>query len=332
MLDKNLTHFRCIEFDPETQSLSLSSRPIPELKAGEVLVKVWGSPINPSDRLFCQGLYGTKATQPVVPGFEGSGTVVKTGAGLMARRLLGKRVSGAVQGSDGFWAEYVLLPASQCLPVGKGISDEVASCSFVNPLSAWALFEPLRKKKFPSFVQTAAASQLGRMIIRLSKKHQVPGIHIVHRADLVEALKKEGADFVLDSSHPQFESDLKAACEKMKVKYAIDAVAGEMTGVLGRSILAGGEISVYGVHSGKPCEVGPGELIFRNIHVKGFWLSTYLKEKNPLEMIQLLFDLKSLLKREGATHIARRLSLEETIADFKNSPPASSYGKTLVVP
>ncbi|NBT59143.1 hypothetical protein EBT16_10205 [bacterium] len=120
MNNKNPTHFKCIEFDPQTCALSLSSRVIPQPKANEVLVRVWGSPINPSDRLFCQGLYGTKASRPVVPGFEGSGTVVKTGSSWMARRLLGKRVSGAVQGTDGFWAEHVLLPASQCLPVSKG--------------------------------------------------------------------------------------------------------------------------------------------------------------------------------------------------------------------
>ncbi|NBX76903.1 MAG: hypothetical protein EBQ92_10150 [Proteobacteria bacterium] len=332
MIENKSTHFKCIEFNPQTESLSLATRVIPVLKPNEVLVKVWGSPINPSDRLFCQGLYGTKATQPIVPGFEGSGTVVKTGIGFMARRLMGKRVSGAVQGADGFWAEYVVVQANQCLPVSKGISDEVASCSFVNPLSAWALFEPLRKGRETSFVQTAAASQLGRMVIRLSQKYQVPGIHIVHRPELVEELKKEGAEYVLDSSRPQFESDLKAACERLQVRYAIDAVAGEMTGVLVRSLVSGGTVSVYGVLSGKSCEVPPGDLIFRDIQVKGFWLSYYLKEKNPFEMIRLFLDLKRLLKSEGATHISRHLSLLEVIEDFKRTPPSSSHGKTLVMP
>ncbi|NBT59144.1 hypothetical protein EBT16_10210 [bacterium] len=209
---------------------------------------------------------------------------------------------------------------------------QASVCQFQKALSAWALFEPLRKKQVSSFVQTAAASQLGRMVLRLSKKYHVPGIHVVHRPDLVEALKKEGADCVLDSSHPQFENELKAACERFEVQYAIDAVAGEMTGILARSILAGGELSVYGVLSGKPCEVDAGELIFRNVQVKGFWLSHYLKDKNPFEMMRLFFDLKKLLKREGATQISRRLSLEETLEEFKRAPEPTSYGKTLVTP
>ncbi|NBX92445.1 MAG: zinc-binding dehydrogenase [Proteobacteria bacterium] len=326
------TQFKCIEFNPQSGALSLATRLMPDPRPHEVVIKVWGSPINPSDRLFCQGLYGTKATQSVVPGFEGSGTVVKTGTHFMARRLMGKRVSGAVQGTDGFWAEYVVLSANQCLPVAGDISDESASCSFVNPLSAWALFEPLRRRKFSSFVQTAAASQLGKMVIRLSKTYQVPGIHIVHRAELVEAIQREGAECVLDSSHPHFESKLKAACEQFQVRYAIDAVAGEMTGILTRALLSAGKISVYGVLSGKPCLVEPGELIFRNIQVNGFWLSHYIKQKKPWEMIQLFLNLKRLLKEEGVTHVARRLSLIETIEDINGAARSASQGKTLVMP
>lgn len=324
--------YRCLEYNPEKQSLSLSKRAMPHLRPNEVLIRVWGSPINPSDRLFCQGLYGMRAEKVVVPGFEGSGVVVNTGSNFMARRMAGKRVAGAVQGQDGFWAEYVVVPFNQCMPLGKEITDEVASCAFVNPLSAWALFEPLRKKEFPSFVQTAAASQLGRMILRLSKKYQVTGVHIVHRPELVELLRKEGAEIVLDSSQVGFEEQLRGHCENLKISYAIDAVAGESTGNLAAALPEGGKIIVYGVLSGKKCEVNPGDLIFKNIQVQGFWLSHYLKRQNVLNTVKLFSRLKDLLKNEGMTQVARELTLEEALADLTNQPKPASFGKVLIKP
>jgi len=332
MKDSLPSFYNCLEYDPQRQSVSLSKRAIRDLRPNEVLVRVWGSPINPSDRLFCQGLYGSKAQAPQVPGFEGSGKVVSTGSNFLARRLLGKRVAGAVQAQDGFWAEYVVLPFNQCMPMGKEVTDEVASCAFVNPLSAWALFEPLRKREFPSFLQTAAASQLGRMILGLSIKHQVTGVHIVHRPELVELLQKEGAKIVLDSSQKGFEEQLRDHCEKLQIKYAVDAVAGELTGKLAAALPEGGKVVVYGVLSGKKCEVDPGDLIFRNIQVRGFWLSHYLKSQNPLKTLKLFSDLQKLLQQEGVTKVSRMLSLEEAVADLKNQPHPASFGKILIRP
>ena len=48
------------------------------------------SPINPSDLVFIRGLCGFKKPLPAIPGFEGSGTVVEAGAGMMPRLLKGR--------------------------------------------------------------------------------------------------------------------------------------------------------------------------------------------------------------------------------------------------
>jgi NADPH:quinone reductase-like Zn-dependent oxidoreductase len=65
-------HCRCRNVRP---------RPGPD----EVLVRVFASPINPSDLMFVQGLYGLKKPLPAVPGFEGGGTVVQAGTGMLPR-------------------------------------------------------------------------------------------------------------------------------------------------------------------------------------------------------------------------------------------------------
>ncbi len=324
--------YRCIELDPANFQLKIAERTVADLHPDQVLVQVWGSPINPSDRLFCKGVYGSPAKSPTIPGFEGVGTVVASGSGFMARRLLRKRVSGAVQGQEGFWAEYVVLPAKQCLVLPDSISNETAACAFVNPLTALALMEPLRKKKFYSLVQTGAASQLGRMIYRLCQKQNIPSIHVVHRPELKESLLREGYQEVLDSSSSSFLLDLTQKVKQYDVHYALDSVAGNMTHLLAQALPEKSQIVVYGILSGKNCEVSPGDLIFKDIALKGFWLSHWLQTKNPLQLGKVFYDLKKFLRKEGQTQVARKLNFEQAVQDILNPSHQDSSGKTLVLP
>ena len=77
------------------EALRIEQRPVPRPGKDEVLVKVAASPINPSDLAFLDGEYGFKNPPPVVPGGEGSGTVVAVGPGPMGRYFLGSRLCQA---------------------------------------------------------------------------------------------------------------------------------------------------------------------------------------------------------------------------------------------
>ncbi|HUV92535.1 MAG TPA: alcohol dehydrogenase catalytic domain-containing protein, partial [Anaerolineales bacterium] len=91
------------------EALRVEQRPVSKPGKDEVLVKVAASPINPSDLAFLDGKYGFDNPPPVVPGGEGSGTVVAVGPGAMGRYFLGKRVACLSNGErDGTWAEYVV--------------------------------------------------------------------------------------------------------------------------------------------------------------------------------------------------------------------------------
>lgn len=50
--------------------------PVPEIKEGELLIKVEAAPINPSDYMYTLGLYPIHKKAPTVPGLEGAGTVI----------------------------------------------------------------------------------------------------------------------------------------------------------------------------------------------------------------------------------------------------------------
>src|SRR5262249_52346393 len=126
-------------FGPPEEVLHVRDIPKPgEPGPGQVRVRMLASPINPSDILYVRGEYGKRPNLPTTPGFEGVGIVEAAGAGLLGRRVLGKRVA-VLNAATGNWQERVLIPAQQAIPVPRDLPDEQAAAFFVNPASALAM-------------------------------------------------------------------------------------------------------------------------------------------------------------------------------------------------
>ena len=79
----------------------------------------------------------------------------------------------------------MMTSASQCIPLQKNVSLEQGAMLIVNPMTAVIFLEIIRQGKHKAVVNTAAASQLGQMLLRLSLKYQFPLINIVRREDQV---------------------------------------------------------------------------------------------------------------------------------------------------
>src|SRR5215472_15633680 len=190
------THMKAVvlrDYEGTPQSLAAVDFSIPRLKSGQVLIKMAATSIGPADLMFLKGEYGITKPLPVVPGFEGSGTVIVSGGGWMGRWLIGKRVAClAPEDGHGTWAEYMVTSTDNCIPLLKNISLEQGAYLTINPMTALALVEIARTGGHLAFVQTAAASTLGLMIARLSKRFQLTGIHIVRRPEQVEKLHSLG--------------------------------------------------------------------------------------------------------------------------------------------
>lgn len=241
-----------LAYDGKPESMAVSRIPVPRPGRGQVLVHVAASPINPSDVAFIRGLYGFKKPLPAVPGFEGSGAVVESGGGVMARWLKGRRV--ACHAADpkiagGMWAEYIVTSAQACVLLRKDVSLEEAATMLVNPMTAWGMMHEARRGRHRAVVQTAAASALGRMVVRLGKRFSVPTINVVRRAEQVKLLRGMGAEHVLDSSDPAFDKNLRELCQRLGATIGFDAVAGEMSGRVLRAQARGGRLLVYGALS-----------------------------------------------------------------------------------
>jgi NADPH:quinone reductase-like Zn-dependent oxidoreductase len=322
-------------YDGKPESIAVAEMPVPRPGPGEVLVRVFASPINPSDLMFIRGLYGFKKPLPAIPGFEGSGTVVEAGAGLMPRLLKGRRVACAAADpkvTGGMWAEHVVTSAQFCIPLRKDVDLEHGAVLLINPMTAWGLMHEARRGRHRAVVQTAAASALGRMIVRLGKRFSMPVINVVRRAEQVELLRGLGAEYVLSSNEPDFDKRLRELCHQLGASIGFDAVAGEMSGTVLRAQPRGSRLLVYGGLSLQPSQADPASLIFEEKRLEGFWLNAWLRSKTLLGQLRLARQIQELLRSDLKTEFQAKVPLQEAPRALQQYAANMTAGKVLLMP
>jgi NADPH:quinone reductase len=300
------------------------------------LVRVFASPINPSDLVFIRGLYGFKKPLPAIPGFEGSGTVVEAGAGMMPHLLKGRRVACAAADPKvrgGTWAEYVVTPAQFCIPLRKDVDLEQGAALLINPMTAWGLMHEARRGRHRAVVQTAAASTLGRMIVRLGKRFSLPVINVVRRAEQLELLGGGlGAEYVVNSSEPEFDKRLRELCHRLGATIGFDAVAGEMSARVLRAQPRGSRLLVYGALSLQASQADPATLIFEGKRLEGFSLDAWLRSRTLLGRVRLARKIQELLRSDLKTHFHSTVPLQEAGRALQRYAANMTAGKVLLVP
>ena len=310
--------------------------PVPKPGNGEVLVKMFASPINPSDLAFLAGGYGIKKPFPVVPGFEGSGIVVSAGKGILPKLWMGKNVACAASPKyNGCWAEYMVTTAASCVPLSKSISLEQGSMMFVNPMTALAFFEiyknlPNPGKKLRAIINTAAASALGRMIIKMGKTEGILVISIVRREEQVEILKAEGAENIINSNDSNFENQLKELAHKLNATVIFDCVGGKMVQQLIDAAPNESKLFIYGRLSPNACEIQPGNLLFTGSQIQGFWLTNRLKTQSVLQTLQNVRKVRSLIGNELGSAVYKTFQPEQIIEAIETYQNNMSKGKVLI--
>ncbi len=240
--------------------LALAEVPEPEAGAGEIKVRMEAAPINPSDIGLLTGAADMTtvrgepgAIRAAVPaagmramaarigqampcGNEGAGTVVSAGAG--AEHLVGKKVA-IIGGAT--YADYRVVKPHEALVLPDGATAEEGASCFVNPLTALGFVETMRAEGHSAIVHTAAASNLGQMLVKICAADGVPLVNIVRSAEQAAILTGIGAKHVVDSTAPDFMAQLIAACTETGATLAFDAIGG---GPLAGQILTAMEAAI----------------------------------------------------------------------------------------
>ncbi len=312
------------------ESLTVGQMPIPQPGPGQVLVRMAASPINPSDLGFLEGSYGVQRPSPTVPGFEGSGTVVAAGSGLLPRLWLGKRVACAAP-TSGAWAEYLVTRAAQCIPLQDNISFEQGAMLLVNPMTALAFFDIAEREKHAAIVNTAAASALGRMILRLGLRHRVPVIHVVRRQEQVDLLHSLGAEFVLSSNDPNLSSQLHDLTHRLKATLILDAVGGELVQLLLDAAPFGSTVLLYANLSGERYSMDLRPLGMEGKRLAGFFLGNWAAKRNLVQVLRDTRRVQRLAATDLQTTVQKRLPLSAIRQAVELYQHNMTAGKVLLV-
>jgi NADPH:quinone reductase-like Zn-dependent oxidoreductase len=330
--------------------LSLAKVDIPDPGPDEILVRIEGSPINPSDlglllgaadmstakaaagpvvtaavpQQFMRAMAG-RVDQSMPVGNEGAGTVVAAGSDPAAQALLGKLVAGI---GGAMYAQYRTLKAADVLPLPPGATAADGASCFVNPLTALGMVETMRREGHTALVHTAAASNLGQMLNRICLQDGIPLVNIVRSREQTHILTDIGATHVVDSTSPTFPDDLTKALAETGATLAFDAIGG---GKLAGQILGAMEVAInqratvysrYGSSVHKQVyiygglDTRPSELVrsYGMAWGLGGWLLTpFLMKIGAAEGQKLRDRVAAELKTTFASHYTAEISLAEAL-------------------
>lgn len=322
---------RAVVQDKPGGALYIKDIPTPEPGPGEVLVKMNYAPVNPSDLSLLQGTFASKPDYPIIPGIEGSGTVIKSGKGIIGKLRTGKRVacsSSIIRG--GSWAEYMVTSAFRVVPLDKNIDDEQGSMLLVNPLTAYAFIEIAKKHRAGTIINNAAASSLGRILIHLCKKHGIKLINIVTSDAQLQLLKKTGAKYILASEDPDFEKELGFSSDRMNAKLYFDAVGGEQNEIMLKVSPPGSTVISYAKLSEQDISIDPRILIQQDKKIEGFYLGNYTAGKSILQNMKTISSIKKMLSAELKTKVSAIYGLQDINKAIDNYRSNMSEGKVLL--
>jgi len=365
MADKQSKEIRSTVTSDGTVELSIVKVDTPTPTDDEVLIEILAAPINPSDLALLTTFGGdlsnintsgsgddTVASMKVHPavmksmnsridksmqaGNEGAGVVVD--AGVNAKGLVGKTV-GLAGGS--MYAQYKCAPAINCLVMEDGTTPSEAASSFVNPLTALSFIETMKMENHSAIVHTAAASNLGQMLVKICQSDGIPLVNIVRKEEQVEILKGIGAEYVCNTSDPDFMESLINALVETGATLGFDATGGGNNGELPGQILTAMEIAAnknsekysrYGSETYKQVYIYGGldrspTVLTRSYGMSwglGGWLLTPMLGKIGMERVQ---EMRTRIAKEIKTTFASKYAKEISFEEMLQPEVINSYAK-----
>ncbi len=301
---------------------------LPEPGPNEVRINVIASPINPSDIMFVQNLYGIRPQLPSGAGFEGVGVVDALGEGVQMQA--GTRVSFTGVGT---WAEYAIAHQRALIPVPDAIPDDMAAQLFVNPFTAYAMVQDSGVPEGGWLMITAAGSAFGKLVIQLCRMRGINTIGTVRRDDLNDELKNLGLNEVINTETDNVTARVKQITDGTGVACVLDAVGGHTATEALKCLAKGGTMIIYGLMSLQDPTLNAGLMIFRELTVKGFWLTDWMRrvdnqtrQEVAKQVISLLASGKIQLPVEAS------YSLDQIAEAVEHADRPGRWGKILVKP
>src|SRR6266403_3895236 len=297
-----MRQLQLVAFGEPSEVIDLHPVSEPGLGQEDVLVSMEAATLNPSDFLLVRGIYGVRPALPLSVGAEGVGRVAQTGS-KVDPGLLGKRVLILPTYEQGTWAEQVVAPVRNLVPMSDEADPLQLSMIGINPVTAYLLLHRFVSLMPGDWIaQTAANAAMGQYIIALAKLAGVKTLNVVRRQEAAEQVRQWGGDHVVlqgDNLHEGIEE----ALDGKKLSLVLDTVGGTPVGELAKSLKTGGSIVVYGMQSGQFPAISPRDFVFHGLSLHGFWLGNWIRNA-PRTEIQEMYQKLGDLVADGSLSVA----------------------------
>ncbi|KAL1776531.1 trans-2-enoyl-CoA reductase, mitochondrial isoform X1 [Sigmodon hispidus] len=278
--------------------IQLKNLELTALEGSDVHVKMLAAPVNPADINMIQGNYGLLPKLPAVGGNEGVGQVVAVGSSVSGLKP-GDWVILANAGL-GTWRTEAVFREETLIRVPKDISLQSAATLSVNPCTAYRMlvdFEQLQPGD--CVIQNGSNSGVGQAVIQIASALRLKTINVVRdRPDiqkLTDRLKDLGADYVLTEEQLRLPETKTILKDLPPPRLALNCVSGKSSTELLRHLAPGGTMVTYGGMAKQPVTASVSLLIFKDLKLRGFWLSQWKKNHSTDEFKELILTLCDLI-------------------------------------
>ncbi len=307
--------------------LKLETWDPPQPQRHEVLVRLLYAPINPADLNFIEGRYGKLPQLPATPGNEGCGRVDAVG-----EEVNSLAVGDLVAPLDylGCWSQHVIAAESHFAKLPTELDPIQGSMLRINPGTAWRMLHEFDTLKEGDFIaQNAANSGVGQAVIQVAKSLGIRTINFVRRPELIAELTALGATAVFldnDAGH----RTAQAFLDKQPLKLALNAVGGESALRLMELLSQSGTLVTYGAMSRQSLKVPNKYLIFKDLQIRGFWLSKWIGKASHTEIQDTLRPLANMMGSGKLTlKVDKVYPLEDFAEALRHAQTEGRAGKVL---
>ncbi len=316
------------ETGPPLEKLRLQAFSPPPLDGGQVLVRMLAAPVNPADLNFIEGTYGVKPQLPATPGVEGCGVVE---ASASANYQPGEKVIFLRRAAT--WATHTVVEADALFKLPAAINPLQAAMLKVNPATAWRLLHGFGKPQVGEWiVQNAGNSAVGRCVIQLARELGIRTLSLVRRPELIDELTQLGGDLVLLDEEASLAA-AKTALGGAKAALAFNAVGGDSALRLMNLLREGGIHITFGAMARRPLTIPNGLLIFRDIQVRGLWVTRWIEHAPDADVRGVYAELAA---RVAAGALVQPVDSTHQLGDFPAAlarlSAADRTGKVLFAP
>jgi NADPH2:quinone reductase len=237
-----------------------------------------------------------------------------------------------------------VLPAGTALPAPNGIPDDQVASFVINPASAILMVRHvLAVPRGDWLLQSAAGSELGRMIIRLAQRDGIRTLNVVRRRESVAELEALGADAVIVSTEGPIDAQVHDIVGPQGVRYAIDPVGGQTGTEIFKSLHEDGRMLIYGSLTGEAIRVGenPRDILSGRRTVEVYWLGYWLPRLDESGFYppgapagsRLVQDIETLMRDDVlVTSPGRTYTLDEIGTAVAQAESVGRNGKVLLGP